>query len=57
LWLVGSNNAPAMASVQAYQDVLPSSQVQVEVVAGLTHRQELTEIDTVLPIMRAFTDR
>ncbi len=46
-----------MASVQAYQDVLPSSQVQVEVVAGLTHRQELTEIDTVLPIMWAFTDR
>jgi len=57
LWLVGSDNAPAMASVQVYQDVLPSSQVQVQVVEGLTHRQELTEIDIVLPIMRAFTDR
>lgn len=57
LWLVGSNNAPALASVQVYQNVLPSSHVQVQVVEGLTHRQELTEIDTVLPIMWAFTNR
>ena len=55
LWLVGSDNAPTMASVQTYHDVLPSSTVQAQVVPGLDHRQELTEIDTVLPIMRAFT--
>ena len=56
LWLVGSNNAPAMASVQAYHDVLPSH-VHAHVVTGLNHRQELTEIDTVLPMMQVFTDR
>ncbi len=57
LWLVGSENAPAMASVQAYHAVLPASIVQTQIVDGLNHRQELTEIDTVLPMMRAFTDR
>ncbi len=57
LWLVGSENAPAMASVQAYQDQLAASPVQVQIVDGLTHQQELTEIDTVLPMMRAFTQR
>lgn len=55
LWLVGSENPPAMASVQAYHAMLPTSSVQTQIVDGLNHRQELTEIDTVLPIMRAFT--
>jgi len=55
LWLMGSENAVAMVSVQAYAAVLPESQVQVQVVAGLDHMQEFTEIERVLPAMLAFT--
>jgi pimeloyl-ACP methyl ester carboxylesterase len=55
LWLVGSENAVAMASIQAYAAALPESLVQVQVVAGLDHMQEFTEIERVLPVMLAFT--
>jgi pimeloyl-ACP methyl ester carboxylesterase len=55
LWLVGSENAVTMASIQAYAAALPESLVQVHVVAGLDHMQEFTEMDRVLPAMLAFT--
>jgi pimeloyl-ACP methyl ester carboxylesterase len=55
LWLVGSENAVAMASVQAYAAVLSESLVQVQVVAGLDHMQEFTELERMLPAMLAFT--
>ena len=54
LWLIGSENKGAMASLSEYQESLPRS-VQVHVIEGLTHEQEFTEIDEVLPVMLEFT--
>ena len=54
LWLIGSENKGAMASLSEYQESLPKS-VQIHVIEGLTHEQEFTEIDKVLPAMLEFT--
>lgn len=55
LWLVGSANETAMASVKAYEQTLPGTPVQVAILEGLDHAGELTAIDKVLPVMTAFT--
>ena len=55
LWLIGSKNAGAMASLKEYEKDLPGSQVKSHVIDGLTHEQELSEIDKVLPILLKFT--
>ncbi len=54
LWLIGSENMGAMASLSEFQESLPNS-VQVRVIEGLTHEQEFTDIDKVLPSMLEFT--
>ncbi len=54
LWLIGSENKGAMASLSEFQESLPNS-VQVRVIEGLTHRQEFTDIDKVLPSLLEFT--
>lgn len=51
LWLVGSENEGAMASVKSYSEVLKASTVQVKVMIGLNHAQEFSEIDQVLPVI------
>jgi pimeloyl-ACP methyl ester carboxylesterase len=55
LWLIGSENKNTLANLKEYEASLQGTQVQVQVVEGLTHNQELTEVDRVLPIMVAFT--
>lgn len=55
LWLVGTNNSPAMAGVEQYRNALEHSKVQLELIDGLNHEQELAEIDRVFPAMYAFT--
>ena len=55
LWLVGSEDRHAMASVREYEEDLERSRIQVSIVEGLTHEQVFDEIDRVLPIMLAFT--
>lgn len=55
LWLVGSKNEATVASIKEYADQLSASKVRVEVVEGLSHYQEFTEIDRTLPLMVAFT--
>lgn len=55
LWLVGSENESTMADVQGRKDRLPTTAVQVAIINGLNHSDELTEIDRVLPVMVAFT--
>ncbi|HET8669270.1 MAG TPA: alpha/beta hydrolase [Candidatus Saccharimonadales bacterium] len=54
LWLVGSRNETTMASIQEYEEKLKRSMVRVEVIEGLNHREEFTEIDRSLPVMLAF---
>ena len=56
LWLVGSDNPFAMASVDQYRTALTGSQVRAQIVDGLNHEQEFSDIDRVLPLMRSFTE-
>jgi len=55
LWLVGSKNETAMASIREYEEKLRMSKVRVEVIEGINHREEFTEIDRTFPLMLAFT--
>jgi pimeloyl-ACP methyl ester carboxylesterase len=55
LWVVGSENAAALASVQEYQPALQNSRVRTHIVDGLNHMQEFTAVDQVLPALLAFS--
>jgi pimeloyl-ACP methyl ester carboxylesterase len=55
LWLVGTEDPHAMASVKEYEQVLNGSMVQVNILDGLTHEQVFDDIDRVLPMMVSFT--
>ncbi len=54
LWLVGSRNETTIASILEYEEELKRSMVCVEVIEGVNHREEFTEIDRSLPMMLAF---
>jgi pimeloyl-ACP methyl ester carboxylesterase len=54
LWVAGSENADALASMQTYAAALNQSLVQIQIVEGLTHAQEFSDIDKVLPAILAF---
>ncbi len=55
LWLVGSEDKHAVASVKEYEKSLKESKVQVHIAEGLGHEQVFTEVDKVLATMLAFT--
>jgi len=54
LWLVGTANESAMQSVNEYSAALGQSRVILQLVPGLTHERELTQVDDVLPHMLNF---
>lgn len=56
LWLVGSRNESAVASVDEFTTELDASTVEVRIVEGLDHMGEFTEIERTYPPMRAFTE-
>ena len=55
LWLVGSEDQGAMASVREYEQSLEGSRVQLHIVEGLSHEQVFDEIDKVFATLLAFT--
>jgi len=55
LWLAGSEDRHAMASIKEYEESVKGSRVQVHIVEGLDHEQVFAEIDRVFPTMLAFT--
>lgn len=55
LWLVGSEDPHAMASLKEYEQELRRSRVQVKILGGLTHEQVFDEIERVMPILLAFS--
>ena len=55
LWLVGSEDDAAMASVSEYGNALDGTKVQLYIVDGLTHEQVFEEIDEVFNSMLRFT--
>ena len=56
LWLVGTANDNAMSSVNEYRDRLSGTKAVLQLLPGLTHADELTRIDDVLPAMRRLTE-
>lgn len=54
LWLIGSQDLQAMASLKQYQSALKGSFVQAQILEGLNHEQVFDEIDAVFPILLAF---
>jgi pimeloyl-ACP methyl ester carboxylesterase len=54
LWLAGSKNHTTLTSIEQYRTTLNESKVRVQIVEGLDHEQEFTEIDKVLPSIIAF---
>lgn len=57
LWLIGSQDNHAMASLKEYEGSLGGTQVQVRIVEGLDHNQVFEEVDIVFPLMLAFTQQ
>ena len=55
LWLVGGQDADALASVREYESELGGTQLRLEILAGLDHDQLFDQIDRVFPILQAFT--
>jgi pimeloyl-ACP methyl ester carboxylesterase len=49
LWVVGTSNAAALTSANAYESELAGTRVQLVRLDGLTHPQELERIDVTLP--------
>jgi pimeloyl-ACP methyl ester carboxylesterase len=54
LWLIGSEDPHAMASLREYEQSLQGSQVRAHVVEGLDHERVFDAIDHVFPTMVAF---
>ena len=54
LLLAGTKNRSAMAWLKENDEPLARAGVQVEIIAGLTHQQEFSQIDRVYPAVTAF---
>jgi pimeloyl-ACP methyl ester carboxylesterase len=55
LWLVGSEDRPAMDNFKEYEASLAGSRVQAQIFEGLNHEQVFDEIERVFPTLLAFT--
>lgn len=56
LWLIGSEDQPAMDSFRQHEHTLKGTQVRHHIFEGFDHHQVLTEIDQVIEIMLEFTN-
>lgn len=54
LWIVGSNNEAAMASAQEFEKDLLESQVELKVMRDLSHLEEFTLTEKVIPELFKF---
>jgi pimeloyl-ACP methyl ester carboxylesterase len=54
LLLAGTKNGSVMEWVNRNDGSLEEAKVQVEIIEGLTHQQEFSQIDQVYPVVRAF---
>lgn len=57
LWLVGTRNENAIDNARTYKDKLAGTRVALETMDGLTHADELDQIDRVFPLELEFTRR
>ena len=56
LLLAGSKNRTAINWIDKERDALYKAGVQVEILEGLTHQQEFSQIDLVFPVVNKFMD-
>jgi len=54
LLVVGTRNMNVCNWINANQDALAGSQIQVEMIEGLNHQQEFSQIDKVYPVVHSF---
>lgn len=54
LLLVGTRNRNVMNWVRSNGEALDSARVQVEIIEGLSHQQEFSQIDRVCPVVSSF---
>jgi pimeloyl-ACP methyl ester carboxylesterase len=54
LLLVGSKNKPCMGWVETHREELSQAGIELQIIDGLTHNQEFTEIDLVFPVVSQF---
>jgi pimeloyl-ACP methyl ester carboxylesterase len=54
LLLAGTKNKSVLEWLKANDESLGGTRVQVEIVEGLTHQQEFSQIDRVYPVVRSF---
>ncbi|MCJ7661170.1 MAG: alpha/beta hydrolase [Anaerolineales bacterium] len=52
--LVGSRNKNLMKYVQSEQSALDAAGIQMEIINGLNHQQEFSQIDQVFPVVSTF---
>ena len=57
LWLSGSENPGALENMRAREGRLANSKVESAIIDGLTHEEEFTNIEAVLPALIAFMDK
>lgn len=55
LWVIGTKNDVAMASLKAHEGEIAQTQVSVAILEGLTHDQELEHIDQAVSCELEFT--
>jgi hypothetical protein len=54
LLLAGTKNRSVMEWLEDNRESLDKTGVQVEILEGLTHHQEFSQIDRVYPVVKAF---
>lgn len=54
LWLAGSRNDDVMINMKEYEAILDATNVKTQVIEGLNHWQEFTEVDRVLSAVLTF---
>jgi pimeloyl-ACP methyl ester carboxylesterase len=54
LWIVGTENADAMKNISEYGERIKGTNVTLRVLPGLTHAEELTRCDDVVPLIVEF---
>jgi hypothetical protein len=55
LWVVGTRNEAAYASVKQHQSKLDGTKVTLEIIEGLDHPGEFEQVDRVFPRELEFT--
>lgn len=57
LWLAGSKNEDVMSDMKKYEPILEATKVRTQVIDGIDHWEEFTDVDRVLSAVLPFINR